>query len=136
MIAQASLYERLQNEKEVFVAPAFTYLDFRSQYDWMRVQMAKRIPGYQGHYPWWAWQQYQPGKPKPDLRIRDLHCFDRGTPAVRLELDVPDHEVLLSDFIMWNHVLNNGYMAYSETEYDAWDELPPDQRIQERLETS
>src|SRR4051812_37811746 len=31
-------------------------------YDYMREQMAHRLSGYQGYYPWWAWCQ-----PKPDL---------------------------------------------------------------------
>jgi len=46
--------------------------------------------------------------------------FPRGEEAVRLELELPQNRVLLSDFEDWHHVLNNGYSSYTEAEADAF----------------
>lgn len=52
----------------------------------------------------------------PDLRAR-AH-IPSGTKGVRIELDVPDDLVLLSDFETWHAVLNNHVLSYSEKEHD------------------
>lgn len=136
MIAEHALWERLQIEGFLLVDPARTDRDFRLAYDWMRGQMARRIPGYGGGYPWWAWIQWDPSRPRPDLRARANHYFAPGTPSVRLELELPDVEVLPSDFELWHFVLNNGYLGWSEAEDEWWDQLPSAQRSRAALERS
>ena len=136
MIAEHTLWERLQIEGSLLVDPARTDRDFRPAYDWMRGQMARRIPGYCGGYPWWAWVQCDPARARPDLRARENHYFAPGTPSVRLELDLPDAEVLASDFDLWHCVLNNGYLGWSEAEDDWWHRLPEAQRTRAALERS
>jgi hypothetical protein len=76
-------------------------------------QMTKRVPGYGGGYPVWAWPE------RPDLRRSALHA--RGEKAVMIECEVPRERVLLSDFMFWHLVLNNHYIALTRAEDDAWE---------------
>jgi len=85
--------------------------------------MEKRVgPAPDGvEYPIWAWYKQQ-GKPdgKPDMRT---HCYPPGKPCVRMKLDVPDWEVLISDFNDWHNALNYWYCSETErdsNEFDAW----------------
>lgn len=136
MIAERAVWERLQRDGCLRVDPARTEHDFRLAYDWMRRQMALRIPGYRGGYPWWAWIQWDPARARPDLRARENHYFAPGTPCVRLELELPDAEVLASDFDLWHCVLNNSYLGWSEAEDQWWNCLPAAERSREALERS
>ena len=129
MIATAELFDTLQREHTLYVDPTLV-TDFLPAYEWMRAQMAERIPGYQGHYPWWAWRQASEHRDKPDLRARARYSryFAPGTPSVRLELEISDAEVLVSDFDEWHSVLNHSPLAYSEEEWDHLEHLPEPQR--------
>lgn len=61
-------------------------------------------------YPVWAWYQYQDERARrPDLR-RSAHA-PSGTPLVLIEFELPDDQVLLSDFELWHYVLNDWYVA-------------------------
>ena len=88
---------------------------------WMAEQMRKRIgPPPEGvEFPVWAWYKQQ-GRPdgKPDMR--QSHYYT-GKPCVRMKLDVPDWEVLLSDFNDWHHPLNYWHLSASEEDSDAFD---------------
>lgn len=54
---------------------------------------------------------------------------------MRLTLEVPDAEVLLSDFDLWSGmVLNDHPVSLTEAEYDAWDALPEEQRTRQAQE--
>ncbi|ETJ29496.1 hypothetical protein Q604_UNBC15975G0006, partial [human gut metagenome] len=74
-------------------------------------------------YPIWAWYQWSGIKWKrPDLRV-SAH-LERGTKGVLLELEVEPRNVLLSSFEDFNNVLNYGYIADNEEDYDKfYDEL-------------
>jgi len=48
-------------------------------------------------------------KRMPDLR--SCGHLPRGIPGIRLELEVEEERVLLSDFSMWHAVLNQTYLA-------------------------
>ena len=92
---------------------------FAAAYDWLVRQMEKRIgPRPEGViYPVWAWYQYG-NKRKPDLR---KERWANGSPGERLAcmlLEVPDRDVLLSDFGEWHAVLG-GLMPISDTEEEA-----------------
>ena len=89
---------------------------FRNAYTWMALQMERRGISLQGRPPVWAWKQWNAERAMPDLRAR-AH-IPSGTKGVRIELDVPDDLVLLSDFETWHAVLNNHVLSYSEKEHD------------------
>jgi Domain of unknown function (DUF3841) len=84
--------------------------DWMHAYDWMHTQMRWRIPDFTGRWPVWAWTE------RPNLRSE--HRPPSGNIVVLLELEVPDHKVLLSDFHDWHCVLNRGYHPSDEEEED------------------
>ena len=81
---------------------------FAESYDWLVRQMEKRIgPRPKGViYPVWAWYQFAYQK-KPDLRRERWSNGNPGEKQACILLDVPEREVLLSDFGNWHHVLNH-----------------------------
>ena len=90
-------------------------------YDWLRDQMKRRIPGYEGHYPWWGYEHFL------DLRFYRWHVGEYGVRLVRLGLAVPRERVLASAYGAWHCVLNRGYLPASlvweeyEQALDAWE---------------
>ena len=104
---------QLKEERVLHTVPSYIPKEFRHAYDWMRAQMKRRLPYYDGHYPWWGWHT-----PRPDLR--GSGHLPHGTQGVRLELQLDPAKVLLSDFDAWHAVLNRGYLGLSEAEDEAW----------------
>lgn len=102
-------------------------LDFaRTQYDWLVSQMKKRIgPPPEGvKYPVWAWYRWSLTKKRPDLRGIRWWWGQKGSKFYRLEIDIPDSEVLLSDYENWGGIiLNNGLLADTEQEGDELDRI-------------
>lgn len=132
MIADADLWPLLQDAGELRVDPArLSFPEWRSQYDWLRGQMARRIPGYSGDYPWWSW-----ATPKPDLRDRSRHYSPAGCALVRLTLDLPTAEILAFDFDAWHFPINAQLLSISETEEENWNALPEVERTRAALEAS
>lgn len=89
--------------------------DFPHAYQWIADQMSKRIgqPPRDVHYPVWAWYQWEGIRKRPDMRSHRRYT-PRGEPIVLLTIDVPDTEVMLSDFDMWHFVLSDDYLPLSE----------------------
>jgi hypothetical protein len=95
---------------------------YRPAYEWMAKQMEQRIglPPTENAQPIWAWYRWRGEQQrKPDLRS-GAH-LDRGQTGIRLELDVEERRVLLSDFDLWHFVLNYWYLPASEKEGDAFE---------------
>ena len=95
--------------------------DFAGQYDWLVAQMKKRIcPPPKGvKYPVWAWYRWRRTKKRPDLRGIRWWWGQKGDKFYRLEIDIPNSEVLLSDFDGWAwQVLNSWILTDTEQEYD------------------
>lgn len=137
-IQPVEVYEILQRDG-VFVADE-TKIDmpeFLGPYKWLCKQLNKKIPCPVGvTIPIWAWYQFCGKQKKPDLRYS---CYAaRGTQCVCIELDVPDTEVLLSDFELWHWPLNNWWLDNStcEEEYDKnhewFDTLSEEEKQKER----
>ena len=76
-------------------------------YEWMAEQMKLRIgepPLPQITLPVWAWYQYNSRKSnKPSLSPKNKEL---GCDEMMMEIEVPDKEVLLSDFSLWHFPLN------------------------------
>jgi hypothetical protein len=87
---------------------------YRDAYRWLRQQAKSRLADYSGRPFVWAWSH-----PKPDLRC--VAHLPKGQQGVRIEFIVPADRILCSDFDAWHCVLNQGYLALSEEEDDAWD---------------
>lgn len=92
---------------------------FRFAYDWMRVRMYDRIPGYSGDLPMWAWTKRHSSKPK--------HVKESAqTGMIRLTVMVPRSRILISDFERWHYVLNKWIIHENENDFDVEDELYPE----------
>ncbi len=91
-------------------------------YDWLADRMEAMIGGRPSPsaLPLWAWQQHDgAARAMPDLRSSGH--LPRGTKGVRIEFEIDDDAVVLSDFGMWHFVLNGWYIADSEKDDDAFD---------------
>lgn len=93
--------------------------EFKPYYDWLVKRMTERI----GHapedvtYPVWAWYMWEGerGVPEP--------WEDDTADNVAIELDVPEDQVLLSDFDGWNLILNDALISWDQDEDRALKEL-------------
>ena len=86
-------------------------------YQWIINQMNKRIglSPSPGQYPIWAWYQWiDHYQAKPDMRIYHL---PKGEKHVRLTLEIPLSELLLSDFIEWNNVFSYQTAVMGDLDY-------------------
>ncbi len=106
------VWQALQEQGSLPVDPAHSVLTeyfeaYHADYDWMREQMARRIPGYQGRYPWWACAHLL------DLRYYRWHVGLQGEKLLQLELAVPRMNVVLSGYYEWHSVLNKDYVTHS-----------------------
>ena len=101
---------------------------FCERYEWMNKKLAQKDKKPDNvSYPIWAWYRFNGKEKKPDLRHS---CYGtRGDKMVCLELEVPDENVLLSDFDLWHFPLNNWWLydcfrdGYCDEDHDkdhAW----------------
>lgn len=90
---------------------------FRERYRWLCEEMKNKIgkPPKNVTFPVWAWHTRNFKRKKPDLRCAEYGR--KGDKMVCLEIEVPDNEVLLTDFDAWHFVLNKWYLNT-----DCWDE--------------
>lgn len=87
---------------------------WRPAYRWMMRQMQKRIPGYGGRYPIWAWAD------RSQADLRKTGNVPVGCRAVLVTCEVPDERVLISDFDAWHFALNGWYLPKTDAEYEEW----------------
>jgi hypothetical protein len=71
---------------------------------WMAAQLALRIGGL-ASTPFWAWDA------RRCPRLNQLKLDDYPEPLVRLDLDVPEEFVLLSQFHLWEEVMCGSYVS-------------------------
>lgn len=120
-IQTADLYEKLKAKQVLLVDARYGWRDFKPAYHWMADQMRHRLPPSCARLPWWGWYRYAGvRRPKPDLRA--LGLLSAGLRGVRIELDLDDSGVLLSDFSGWHFVLNDSFLSHDEAESDQFDE--------------
>jgi len=125
-IQNESAYENFKKTGILRADDSFICEDMIFHYNWMLEQMKKRIGlpiSEKIIYPIWAWYQWGGIKhKKPDLRVSGH--LEKGTRGVLLELEVEPRNVLLSDFDDFNNILNYGYIADNEEEFNKfYDEL-------------
>lgn len=88
----------------------------RLPYQWLISQMEKKIgPRPSGvNYPIWAWHTWNFQRTKPDP---DSSAFlERTESKVFLTLEIPDSQVVLTDFDAWQNVLRNSYVSAATDE--------------------
>lgn len=122
-IQNIGAYKELKEAKELKGKSEFVYEDFRYAYNWMIKQMGKRlnVPSPDSlAYPIWSWYQWRGvNKRKPDLRYSG-HS-ERGEKLVRIEFEIEEDKVLLSDFDLFHYVINYWYLPSSEHDSKQFD---------------
>lgn len=91
-------------------------------YRWMADQLRDRVgpSPIEDALPLWAWRQaHDATRLRPDLRGSGF--LPRGTPGVRLELELAEDRVLLSDFQKWHCVLNDTFVPVDLAEVEAFE---------------
>lgn len=120
-IHPVEVWEWLQQQGFYRGAKELVYEDFLDSYDWFIIEMEKRLgprPEKES-YPVWAWKQWNGVHIRPDLRFSSF--LEKGTRGVRLEIDIPDEQVVLSDFDKWHYVLNYWYLEENEEDGELFD---------------
>ncbi len=121
-IQSIEAWRELQLSGYLRVEPRYIDKYFLPSYTWMAKQMHERLrfrPS-KDSLPLWAWYQWQGAKKrKPDLRSSGH--LPKGEKGVRIEFEINDSLVLLSDFELWHYVLNYWYLPSSEEEGEAFE---------------
>jgi len=96
--------------------------DFKFAYDWMTEKMKKRklMPPKGISYPVWAWYQWEGERKRRDMR-EGGHA-KRGEKIVQLTIEIPDKDVLLSDFDLFHYVLNRWHLPIDEQDDTDFEE--------------
>ena len=104
--------------EKLAVNPAENSDVFIKPYEWMANQMIKRniLPPHGVRFPIWGWYRYN-NKP---AEINTISKEEENTELNYIILDIPDEQVLLSDFDQWHFVLNNMWIddSTSKKEFD------------------
>lgn len=126
-----SIFEKLQKgETHYACSPSFydepDVVDemWVRSYDWISDRMEERIGPKPNHdvYPTWAYYHwYGAKKKKPDLRYTGARCFAEKRTCALMTLEIPDNEVLLSDYDTWHCVLNQWYLGEEKRSGEIWD---------------
>lgn len=119
-IQTEAAWNALNEPGELRGSIAYADPDFLPAYEWIAAQMTARIrpPDDGGSLPVWGWQQFDGKRRRPDLR-QSAH-LPRGERGVRIEIEMPDDELLLSDFELWHYVLNYWYLPGSERDAERF----------------
>ena len=104
--------------------------------------MKKKIglPPEQVSFPIWAWHTRNFLHKKPDLRMSGYGA--KGEECVCIEIEIPDNEVLLTDFDAWHFVLNKWYLntdCWNDETYEEdekWLKTLSDEQRKEEIEKS
>lgn len=93
---------------------------FYNAYDWLAKKMTEIIgpPPENIHFPVWAWYRYD-WQEKPFSLEEAAKDISNDKNYYLLEIEVPENEVLLSDFDAWHYVLNNWYIDDSMNEIES-----------------
>lgn len=114
--------------------------EFTEMYDWLALQMK----GYIGEppegvtYPVWAWHTQNSKHQKPDLRSERWRNGCGRNKFVCLEIEVPDKQVLLSDFDLWSIIILDSLITETEEEYNEiytiYNSLTPEKQLEMKYE--
>ena len=133
-IQPEEIWDLLQREGMYRCDPAQIDPDFVDAYDWLVKRMKEKIglPPEGVEYPVWGWYIQNGEHKKPDLRS-ERWCYGNGGETYAcIEIEIPDEDVLLSDFDEWHCVLNRFLVSDTEEEgeqQDAYYEtLPEDEK--------
>ena len=87
-------------------------------YNYLSKEMNKRIDNKERiEYPVWAWYKFK------DYNFNDFAMYNKDT-LYFLEIEIPDKDVVLTDYNTWHMVLNNTVILEDDDNFDAkWERL-------------
>jgi hypothetical protein len=96
---------------------------FHYPYEWMRQQMASRIPDFSGDLPVWSWVKRQNER----KWVTTWDKAERKTAPIfpRIIAMVPRKRILLSCYELWHACLNNWNISSSTEDEEAFDKKWP-----------
>lgn len=106
---------------------------FSQSYIWLREKMIENGIEYtaSNSHLIWAWYHWAGNKKKiPDKRYASVYDYYKNQAYIMLELDIPDERVCLSDYNLWEWVLNYWYADKTrkasdfEKQYDYYRNKP------------
>jgi Domain of unknown function (DUF3841) len=106
------VWEAVESRGALAVDPRFS-ANLHRCYEWLQAQLLRRLPGYTGHYPWWAYGT------RPDLR-RVRHQQPYGARRVLIELDLPTERVMVFPFWAWDCIFYERFLSPSRRESEDW----------------
>ena len=113
--------------------------EFTKMYDWLALQMKERIgePPEGIIYPVWAWHTQSSKHQKPDLRSERWSNGYDGDKFVCLEIEVPDEQVLVSDYDLWSLILLDVLITETEEEDNeiekTYKALTPEKQLEQNM---
>jgi hypothetical protein len=118
-IQDMAAWERLQRDGVLRGNGRRVPVYHRHAYQWMAAQMRLRLPPPHARFPLWGWYRWRGiRRCRPDLRASGH--LAKGLPGVRIELELPEDRVLLSDFDAWHCVLNRCFLSLREQEEEVF----------------
>ena len=101
------------------------YSDFHDAYIWLVKQMDFKNIFHPENLdlPLWAWYRYDGKNTQPDLESGMFGIPNQKYACI--EFEIPDNQVLLSDFNAWHYVLNNSWNDDSKNE-EEWEKMQDD----------
>lgn len=120
-IQPIKVYEQIQKNGRYLVDSRLSdnFKDFKDSYSWLKEQMSiKGIKNKNNNEIIWAWHTYNGKHEMSDMK--DIRNMFSGDNEVILEIDIPDEEVVLSDYNTWHFVLNNSWIDDSTCE-EEWE---------------
>lgn len=115
-IQTEAAYQKLLEKGMLYGDWRRVWKHFKKPYKWLCDQMEQRDIPLKGRPPMWAWTT------KPDLR--SSYHLEKGEKGVRLELEVPDELVLVSNFEAWHCVLNDHFVVTNDDELEMMFNYP------------
>jgi len=120
-IQRVARWERLQRDGKLRAHSVDPDHHYPGAYRFMRNTLVERVgaPPEESCWPIWAWYHCDGAdKPRPDLRC-SAH-LPPGERGVRIELEIPNDRVLLSDFDTWGAVIIGAAVLDGEAEVDRF----------------
>ena len=120
------IYDKIMETGEYHCEPYLGYdttmefMEFEDAYLWLAQKMREKIgnPPDGIKFPVWAWHTQDWKHKKSDLRS-ERWCYGHYPEKYAcIEIEVPDNEVVLSDYDLWHCILNKSAICFNEEEFD------------------
>lgn len=106
------------------IEKSYWYQDLKDAYNWYIKKMIEKISKPDNVIlPIWAWYRWNGKEKKPDLRYNRFKETGDNELYALITLEVPDSEVLLSEYDNWHCVLNNSYLDTESNNEKEWDRI-------------